>query len=302
VLPKLHAATSPKTAVDKLNWAHTEAGNLRGRNLQGSDLLVEYLKWATEATRQLGPCLHPTEINRLIYTQRYWSLQTISQAAAPTITTLVFGELDQRVTALSEAKDELTRAYIVWGARDHVVVLDTSALIHGPFIGELNLAAHCDLPGSADLLVPLVVLDELDGLKESNKEHTRTRARRTLNWFAHNIDGDTHRRHNENGDDITVHLLNEDLDHTRLPIADNEIIDQAVTISLATGRTSFTLYTNDFGQAHRARRSGLRTKIVKEPIYDIDIREAARRAKQQRLSQTRTSTKGPDQVRQNNTG
>lgn len=141
------------------------------------------------------------------------------------------------------------------------------------------------------LIVPILVMDELDGLKESTKQHTRYRARETLKWIAERLGGSQSARIRDGGIEridgqvvrvyghVHLDVLLDEHGHRRLPIADDEIVDRATNIAVVAGR-DVTLVTDDVGQAYRARLAGLSVSMVVDPIYDVDVQEAARAEKQ----------------------
>ena len=152
------------------------------------------------------------------------------------------------------------------------------------------------------LVVPILVMDELDGLKESTKQHTRYRARETLKWIAERLGGSQSARVRDGGveridgqvarvyGDVHLDVLLDEPGHRRLPIADDEIVDRATDIAAVAGR-EVTLVTDDVGQAYRARLAGLSVSMVVDPVYDVDIQEAARAEKQVARDEQRKAEK-----------
>ncbi len=176
-----------------------------------------------------------------------------------------------------------------------LVVTDTSGLIHGRTLQEWDPAAEFGLGEvSVHIVIPLLVLEGLDALKEHNRERTRGRARRTLNWLSNHLHDDTLtlRGRQGSGPDahgaIVLHVLADPPGHRRLPLADDEIVDRAAVVASTSGR-DVTLYTNDFSQAYRSQRAGLKRAMVVDPIYDVDLKKAqqgqAREAKRARQAE-----------------
>jgi PIN domain len=114
------------------------------------------------------------------------------------------------------------------------------------------------------LLFPIVVVDELDRLKESSGS-ARWRAGHTLGRLDEAITartyGTPHRGRPGEGrsmiGEVTVEIVLDQPGHTRLPIADDEIIERAVTIQAIAAR-EVRLLTCDTGQATRGRTAGLK--------------------------------------------
>lgn len=82
---------------------------------------------------------------------------------------LVSLELRERVDALDQATEALREIIDRWSSTDLCVVADSSFHIHHPVkLKDVDLAEVVDFDrGYVRLLVPMVVIDELDGLKES---------------------------------------------------------------------------------------------------------------------------------------
>jgi hypothetical protein len=87
--------------------------------------------------------------------------------------------------------------------------------------------------------------------------------------------------------EITVEVIFDPPGHNRLPIEDDEIIDQLVIVQPMTP-SGITFVTYDTGQALRAREAGLKVlkldKPEEEPPGDVD--GAAVRGRQRRKNPT----------------
>ena len=122
------------------------------------------------------------------------------------------------------------------------------------------------------VIVPLIVLDELDGLKQRGSDLRRKwRACYTLavldNVFSRSATRGVLRKAAADGTRGTVYvdILFDPPRHERLPINDDEIIDRALAAQGLAG-APVTLLTFDTGQAARARQSGLTVKKLTKPL------------------------------------
>ena len=140
-------------------------------------------------------------------------------------------------------------------------------------------ALPLDIPGTrVHVLVPMVVVDELDRLKESKDPDVRWRAGYTtavLDRVFRRTTGPT-RLHEEDASavdqkgiplrgEVTIELLFDPPGHVRLPIADDEMIARAQAVMPLAAR-KVMLLTYDTGQSMRARAAGLPVVKLAKPI------------------------------------
>lgn len=251
--------------------------------------LLAYLSWANNSVRTLARCISSPDLDRLVLTRRHDALLAgaSSGLAGSHQTNLVNGlvrlELDQRVEDFNAVLQELNRLAHRWPADTRLVVADSSFFIQHPDKLEVaNIAEVID--GRSEpirLLVPMPVIDELDGLKQAGKPHTRYRAGYTLAVLdrilgdAPSEPGILKDRDDKARDSsgyfpmprgaVTVEVLYDPSGHQRLPIADDEIVDRAAAAQALAG-SSVTLITYDTGQAMRGRAAGLTVcKLRQDP-------------------------------------
>ncbi|GAA3495919.1 hypothetical protein GCM10019016_030200 [Streptomyces prasinosporus] len=167
---------------------------------------------------------------------------------------------------------------------------DTSFYIHHPDqLEEADFPELLNVWGaSVHLMVPMVVVDEPDQLKESKERHVRWRARYTLavldRLFQQSTeqavlrapDAEELRRTGLRRGEVTVQLMFDPPGHVRLPINDDEIVDRALAIKPLSGREA-TVLTYDTGQATRARVAGLRDLKLSMPLDDEPEQQTANR-------------------------
>jgi PIN domain-containing protein len=250
--------------------------------------LYAYFDWVTDAVRVLQHQISAADLDRLVLTRRYELLLAAAGTSledAELEVRLVHGlldnELDQRIAAFGAACDALDRQIKRWSRPGAFVVADTSVYItHPNKLEEIDFAALVGARGDPiHLIVPVVVIDELDGLKQSKDNHTRGRARYTLavldrvsehNSAAGQLRAEDFSALRTGGiprGEVTVELLFDPPGHTRLPINDDEIIDRALAIEPLAGRP-VTLLTYDTGQSTRARAAGLQVNKLAQPTAD----------------------------------
>jgi len=194
-------------------------------------------------------------------------------------------ELTQRVDAFEVAIKALDAQIQRWSRPGAFVIADTSVYIeHKEKLEDLDFAPLLKIRGAPiHVLVPIVVVDELDGLKKSKTSHERWRAGYTLavldRVFASSTAAARLRAEDFSALDsggiprgeVTIELVFDPPGHVRLPINDDEIIDRALVIQPLAGR-EVALLTYDTGQSTRARAVGLRVHKLTRPIGDEPTR------------------------------
>lgn len=275
--------------IQDLRTVHTEASNLRGGSGASTAqvYLLDYLDWANRAARTLGYQIRETDLASLVLNKRYelllssfGTMSTPLMEAQRVVRDLVRLELDQRIADLEETINTLQSYQQRWKNAHDLVVLDTCFYIHHPDkLEDADIATAADFAGTrAHVLVPMVIVDELDGLKRQNKQPARWRAGYTVavldQVFKRGNVGRLHPYDNTTNADglvgqgeVTMELLFDPPGHVRLPIADDEIIDRAVAVQTLAGRM-VTLVTYDTGMSTRARSAGLKAKRLQEELGD----------------------------------
>lgn len=280
MLITLRPGVAPDTARKALLEIGTAAGNLKGGT--GSPLdpavtwLLKYLEWATDAARRLGPVISAADLDRLVLTRRYYALldgagRFTGNEQARLVNGLISLELTERATAFEDAVKALDGHRGRWGSTAWLAVADSSFYLNSPRpLGETDLHQVLHLPTGHDihLLFPIAVVEELDRLKETGREHPRWRAGHTLGQLNGAIHtGTTGTLHpqkllnpqtGEVRGKITAEIVLDQPGHVRLPIADDEIIDRAAAIKAIAG-ADVRFLTCDTGQEMRARVAGLTT-------------------------------------------
>lgn len=256
-----------------------KANNLRGS--LGDEIAGSYHAFVEDAAGRLASRFDQSSLDRLLRTQTYWA--TIG-AAAHRLRLVIDAEIVAVSQRLSDLAVELNRFRRHWCEM-------ASDLPFEYVLPDTNVYTSVDPPGdpafstldipwfdrvdwhqltdqrpdvSIRLLVPLVVIDELDNLKtRASDQKQKTRARHTLKkleeLFQHNVDGrmPLHKAGDKvSFEEVTIEVLSEPLRHQRLALADAEIVDRGLSVQTLTGR-QVTLVSNDTGMLLRARQVGL---------------------------------------------
>lgn len=280
-----------RAVAEKVGNQHTSGHHVAYQRL------LAYLNWSSEAVRLLRRQIRSTDIDRLVLTRRHAALLdgaghlggTHQQAL---VNGLVSLELEERVEAFDEAITELEALMERWHPSRRILVPDSTLFIqHSDKFEDMDFAPLIGGgPEPVHVLVPMVVVDELDALKESKKPHARWRAGYSLAVldFLLRQSSPAVLRQADFSDgpprgEVTVEVLFDPPGHTRLPIEDDEIVDRAVVAQALAG-SPVTLVTYDTGQSTRGRAAGLRVNKLRgdagtgsEPREDGQAKAPARR-------------------------
>ncbi|MGW5353352.1 PIN domain-containing protein [Streptomyces sp. NPDC004031] len=263
--------------ADTLQEVHRGASNIRSAGPRDADeRLLHYLEWANDSARQLRGQISEADIDRLVRTRTHGQLLGGAGSFAERLLNgLVNLELDERTDALQTALDTFHEHITRWGGPTWLAVADSSFYLNSPDpLAKTDLHKIMGLPTDEEinLLFPIVVVDELDRLKESGRSHARWRAGHTLGLLdaiitnGTSTTGTLHPAAPGEGASIRgavyADLVLDQPGHVRLPIEDDEIIDRAVAIQGIAAR-EVRLLTCDTSQANRGRVAGL--KVTKLP-------------------------------------
>lgn len=265
----LQILDSTRTAASNL-WSGGGPGTARER-------LLSYLEWAGTAARMLGYQISEADLRALVLNRRYELLLSSMSGLASTdtpvqrvVNDLVRLELEGRVKDFDEAITTLKAYKERWSNAGDLLVLDTNFYVEHPKeVQDADLAGltAATTPGSKmHVLVPLLVVDELDRLKRDNQARSRARtALKTLNTvFAHVSENQPVGRLRDDAPTlgpVTMELLFDPPAHERLPDPDAEIVDRALAVQNMAGRP-VTMVTYDTSMAFRARQVGLKDLLL----------------------------------------
>lgn len=185
-------------------------------------------------------------------------------------------EVERQGELLAEAVKDLQDQILRWPPDSLYAVADTSFYIeHEDKIEGIDFAPLLNsawLDKRVTLIVPVIILDELDGLKQRGPtQHAKWRASYTLGVFdrifakpgSQGILRLPAADRTRGG--VLADLLFDPPRHERLPVADDEVIDRALAAQGLAG-TEVTLLTFDTSQAARARQAGLAVNKLARPL------------------------------------
>jgi hypothetical protein len=290
----LRPGTNPETLIRNLAEVQVQVSNLYTSGPQDAgQLVLQYLEWANNSTALLTNQISPRDIDRLILTRRHEQiLAGVGVFTASMLQRLTRGfvalELRERSDAIHDAATALRLAHAQRVKATQHVVFDTTVFTRYP--EKLEILDFRKLTGVAagavNLVIPMVVIDELDGLKQHSDKQVRWRAGHSLGvidgLFQERKSFAVLRRFSDAEADgrptpeVTVEILFDPSGHSRLPIADDEIIDRALAYQpLAAGPVK--LFTYDTGQSTRARNAGLVVEKLTAPLGEEPVSKSERK-------------------------
>jgi rRNA-processing protein FCF1 len=287
MLVTLHPSANRHDVLEVLTGIRAEADNAMGPgNIGVAGRLIDYLEWAAESARMLHNCIKDADIDRLIFTRGYdrllaacGSLTSTDTGTQRMLNSLINMEVRLRTEALDEIIMGLRSPNPQWAADDLYAVLDTSVYIeHDNKLEKLDIApALTAFPDKRlHLLVPMIVIDELDVIKNKGEDVKRWRAAYTLGVLERIFSPTQVRRgvlrDGEYGvrGAVDVEILYEPPGHVRLPVNDDEIIDRTLAASPLAPKP-VTLVTFDTGQTFRAREADVPVVKLTKPLGDEPV-------------------------------
>lgn len=291
--------------LELLRSASIEIVNNHGRQ-------DRYVRWVLDQGRTLRGQIARSDLDQLLFTPGFYRLLDAAQTGTVQKAQLLEAEMSDCQAGLVAAHETLRKELAIWNAAadSTLAVVDTSVFLsHPAWTRDDNPAAViASIPwadelgsGSDDVLLvlPEVVIRELDRLKESSNREARFRAQVTLavvDKLLPDPFGTVPIRVNDpDGDAVTgrgevwLRMFYDDPAHRPLDDADAEIIDRALAVQTLAGR-AVQLMTMDTGMALNARRAGI---AVAKPLRRIEVPPAeGRSTRAQRPARTATAPPG----------
>jgi rRNA-processing protein FCF1 len=217
--------------------------------------MMEKVQWADGVEQALRNSFAERSLVDRFHARGYWRIHEL----APTPegpARLIRAEVEAQTFYLGHIVDRL-RAYQSLKERPgHIVVPDTNALLHYNRLDKIDWAKVIG-KRPVRLVVPLLVLDELDDKKYLGSDKIIKRARSALKPFEELRSGLEGRNLAELPTfDVTAEYLVDDEDHIRLANPDEELLGRARFLKQVTDQ-QVTVVTADYGVRARAVAPGL---------------------------------------------
>ena len=249
---------SPGAVDSAIGLLTTVKDQLYGcRSGPGSTKRAQWLAWWERADPALRSLFADDDLVLSLYQAR----SEISREQPLLATGLADRETDVWIARLEEVISQLRALKPFIERPGEIIVPDTSALIEGVYFTDFNWASLEGIPaatGIIRLIVPVLVMEELNGLKTDRRAGSRSRSVLRRLWELHR---DPTEAAAIPGKPVTVEVLLDGPWHVRRAVNDDEIIQRAAEISEVTGK-SVVLAAGDYAMLYRAAREGLKAALM----------------------------------------
>jgi hypothetical protein len=230
---------------------------------------VAYVQWATTTEGELGTIISIRDAAAFFESPRHRDI--CSMTPGTQLLPMISAEVNADADRLGTLADELHLARRLFDGAGTCLVPDTSFYIEHPEkIADVNFHELAQTTGSVRVLIPMVVVDELDSLKKSRDKRWRAgyslavidRVTTDPPWPSI-LSPATHLPAPPRGE-VTFQIVFDPPRHERMPINDDEIVDRALACQPFTD--DLTVITYDTGQSQRARTAGLKVKKLPQDL------------------------------------
>lgn len=225
-----------------------------------------YLNWVNTTQAHLRTVFSDTELEDSLLGRGYWHICQMHSAGAEKLLSRLIGEelefqvghaniTGDRHGRLGDAAARL-RALTVHAARPgRICVPDTNALLHYTRFDRLPWADRMAVP-LVRLVIPLVVVAEMDGKKYARREEFQQRAREMLTLIDGYVTDSAPDGYSQVRGGVTVEVLPDEQGHLRLASNDQEILERCEFLGQVTGKP-VTLITGDTTMRISAQAIGI---------------------------------------------
>lgn len=248
--------------IETLTRVASELGNCRTGN-GPAERRDCWLRWWSTADAQLRNLFADSDMAASLYVSQE-KVRDVNLGALPL--GLLNREIDVWVDRFEDLITELKALKPFIERPGHILVPDTSAFIEGTYFTELAWHAIAGVTDAeaVRLVVPILVVEELDDHKRGRGDRVPRRARSVLRrlWELHA--SGTAQAAVIPGRPVTVEVFGDGQWHVRRPVNDDEIIERAAAIGEITGQ-EVVLAAADYAMLYRAAAAGLKAAPVPRP-------------------------------------
>lgn len=263
---RLRVPGTINSAIETLEQLKHDCQNSIAGTSDVHDARDRYLVWVDRAHSQLSSLFQDDDLAEGLHSVLYWQIFRIHEGWTRPWD-LLRREARSQCERLQRVADALLAHKRFVDHEGRILIPDTSALVKGEFFEELDWAKEFQLGSHLRIVIPILVIEELDSLKDrEGKGKVGDRARRVLRRMLE-LSRDVQpgmpvaipKRKN-----ATFEVFFDEDWRERMPNNDSEIIDQALLIKELTGQ-DVALVSEDAAMEFRAKRHGLTTFTIPTP-------------------------------------
>lgn len=231
-------------------------------NLGRSPLPQQYLAWVDTCESRLRGVFIEPDVAARLHTDRYWHIYadhydySVQDPNLP-MPDVCGQEAMMQLAALQELAAQCDQMCALVQRPGRVVVYDTNSLMHFQPPDKIDWV-RLIRDDKVRLVVPLVVIDELDRKKYAGSPKMAERAAAALRALDAALDGAPPGAAvglpGRAG--VSIEVLLDEPGHTRMAAADDEIIERSVLLTQLSGGP-VTVVTADIGMRLRVQAAGL---------------------------------------------
>jgi len=228
-----------------------------------------YVRWATGTEGRLRAILSIRDAAAFFGSPRHRDICSMTPGSQ--LLPMINAEIDALSDRFETLANELDSARRLFERAGTCLVPDTSFYIeHGEKIEHVDFHALAQVPGPVRVLIPMIVVDELDGLKRGASSKARWRAGYSVAVIDRVIVDPPRpgilnpKKHMPPRGEVTFQIVFDSRGHQRMPINDDEIVDRCLVCQPFAG--NLTVITYDTGQSTRARAAGLKVNKLSHDL------------------------------------
>ena len=201
-----------------------------------------------------------------VLSDRYWRIRS---SGADSLR--IWPMIDAELRGLEQWLDELIASLEVYVEEDQAAnpnalraILDTNVYLHFRLFSDLTWSSALGIPGPVRIILPMVVLQELDQQKNVGRKPVNQQARRVLRTLQELLEG-----HGRGpvaiGDQQTMEVARDVPGHVPHPVPDEELLDRAEALEGRPGGQLFVV-TGDLSMRIQAEVRNLRTMMIADNL------------------------------------
>lgn len=263
---RLRTGITANSAIKSLTELEMGLGNLAS-----VDVPSPYLEWVERAETQFRHLFVDDTLAEGLQSTRYFHIrQLIPNSIQPRKAPFILAEVDLQKKNIQETITQLKSYSSLAERPGYPLVLDTNAFMHYTIFKDIDWAKEFE-HAQVRLIVPLIVLDELDDKTFSHNKRIAKRADQILRTFDLYMEDLTSEEIVNIRGNVSIEILKDDVSHQRRTSNDSEIIDRAQFLHQVI-ESPVTMVTGDRGLRVRCHARQIPVKMM-PPLHLLPLGE-----------------------------